>query len=533
MAPSSVHLPNGQTLTVTPVFGGLSFRPNELALHKSTFPPGWTVMLSEEDDESDGRKLEAHDPPLDTEAHRKQHHVHRYKRPTLRNDHMFISAISNPSTNEYKPPVSQTRQIAMMLWSTLWWYFHQPEPEPHMLTKACENTVHEGRPKGEWIININREGIFGSATMLTKLTRMGLITCEDSSVGLSTAQKYNASYHDMFVSRRAFWQMDPRIFLFTLEPVPNSAIPAAVGTPISSRPGSPNRATGRDSPSIQMPSGAQSPGQFGPFASSSHLPTYYPPHPTQFTFTNGIRHPIRPKPFRQGETFYCRYVPSVGQYLSFRVASISSKAPSRQGPWSIQSSHSLLPSLQSRHASLPDTIVSSMGSLDLDVENDLQLLHKWMNDPRVSHSWGEQGPERHQEEFLKQGLQSKHSFPVIGCWDGKPFGFFEIYWVKEDRLGMYLGGAVDDWDRGLHVLVGEQEFRGPNRVRIWLSALIHFCWLADMRTNTVMMEPRVDNAKLLNYCQELGFFKEGEVTFPHKQSNVLKVRRTTWEKPVT
>lgn len=127
--------------------------------------------------------------------------------------------------------------------------------------------------------------------------------------------------------------------------------------------------------------------------------------------------------------------------------------------------------------------------------NDIELLHKWMNDPRVNHAYNEQGPESQQEEFLRKGLSSRHSIPVIGCFDGKPFGYFELYWVKEDRLGKYLGGDVGDYDRGIHCLIGEQEFRGPHRVRVWLSGLVHYCWLADMRTETVMMEPRVDNEK--------------------------------------
>lgn len=127
--------------------------------------------------------------------------------------------------------------------------------------------------------------------------------------------------------------------------------------------------------------------------------------------------------------------------------------------------------------------------------NDTQLLHRWMNDPRVAFSWGEDGPIAHQEKFLRDGLTSKHSMPVIGCFDGKPFGYFEIYWVKEDKLAAHLDGGCGDWDRGLHVLVGEQQFRGPHRIKVWLSALVHYCLLADMRTNVVMMEPRVDNEK--------------------------------------
>lgn len=127
--------------------------------------------------------------------------------------------------------------------------------------------------------------------------------------------------------------------------------------------------------------------------------------------------------------------------------------------------------------------------------SDLELLHKWMNEPRVNAAWGAAGPAVTQRNFLVDGLQSRHSFPVYGCWDGKPFGYFEIYWVKEDKLGRLLGGDVGNYTRGLHVLIGEEEFRGPHRVKVWLSALVHYCFLADSRTETVMLEPRVDNTK--------------------------------------
>lgn len=130
---------------------------------------------------------------------------------------------------------------------------------------------------------------------------------------------------------------------------------------------------------------------------------------------------------------------------------------------------------------------------------DLELLHNWMNDPRVSAFWGANGPIEIQEEFLNKALNSRHSFPVIGSWDGKPFGYFEIYYVKEDQLGRLLTDKdVSDWDRGFHGLVGEQEFRGRHRVKIWTSALVHYLWLADPRTEKVLVEPRVDNEKLVS-----------------------------------
>lgn len=488
MAPGSVvHLPNGQVVTVTPVFGGLFFKSNDLTNHHSPFPAGWTIVLNSEDEGLD----EKQDEDTATEGSRTPRgRIHRYKRPTLHNDHLYISSISNPSSSDFKPASSPTRQIAMMLWATLYWYFHQPEPDLQVTSAASKNTPDSGKPEGEWRVNVNREGIFKGKVVLPKLERMGLIASEESSVGIVQGETSPDGWTKMFISRRTFWQLDPRIYLFTLSPMSQSPFPN--GSPYTSRPGSPVRGGERDSKEVQLEQVSQglwSPTAPGPFHSTSHLPTYYPPPPPQYIFSNYVRHPLRPKPPRQGEIFYTRFIPSVGQYLSFRVASISSKPLRHRGP---VSQHTPTPH---RTSPLPasDTNLPTMSSLNIGL-SDPEYLHKWMNDPRISYFWGESGPQSQQEEFLKRGLQSRHSFPVIGCWDGKPFGYFEIYWVKEDNIGKYLP-HVGDYDRGFHCLVGEQEFRGEHRVKVWLSALVHFCFLSDLRTDTVMLEPRVDNEK--------------------------------------
>ncbi|EME45393.1 hypothetical protein DOTSEDRAFT_61925 [Dothistroma septosporum NZE10] len=552
MAPAIVHLPNGQTLNVTPVFGGLYFKANDLGAHHSVFPPGWTIILNSED-HGDHKPLPGAATSHDADD-LKARHIHRFKRPTLRNDHLFMSSISNPASNEFRPPTSPSRQIAMMLWATLYWYFHQQEPEPQLHNATSEPTPDAGKPKAEWKININREGIFTSKHLLPKMERMGLIASEDSTVGLDPEdgmRNQSSGWTNMFVSRRSFWQLDPRVYLFTLAPLQTSS-PYPALSPAGSRPASPNRNSQVHEDRASTPLGMQATAQTlgmshrastppGPFHSASHLPTYYPPPPCQYTFTDNMRHPIRPKPPRQGETFYTRYVPSLGQYISFRVASLSERPIVYNGPFSqhdgadpLQSGRDILRA----SGSFPGPKVPTIGDISIESRDhdttrmtDVEILHKWMNDPRVSHSWGEQGSIEHQEEFLKHGLTSRHSIPVIGCFNGKPFGYFEIYWVKEDRLAQYLGGEVADWDRGLHVLVGEQEFRGPHRLKVWLNALLHFCWLSDSRTHVVMMEPRVDNVKLRKYCEEAGFYREREVSLPHKQSNLMKIRREAWEAP--
>lgn len=37
--------------------------------------------------------------------------------------------------------------------------------------------------------------------------------------------------------------------------------------------------------------------------------------------------------------------------------------------------------------------------------------------------------------------------------------------------------------------------------------------------------------RLIGYLKSSGFYKQSEVTFPHKQSAVMKIDRESWEAP--
>ncbi|KAH7346896.1 siderophore biosynthesis protein-like protein [Rhexocercosporidium sp. MPI-PUGE-AT-0058] len=537
--PSVVHLPNGQNLTVTPVFGGYFFKSNELNIHTNVFPAGWTVIIQSEDFSEDHNEEDLVESELSGMPKEKKRHIHPFKQPTLRNDNLFISSISNPSSNDFKTPTSPTRQIAMMLWASLYWYFHLPPPSPYLVTEASKNTPEGGKPRGEWRINIKREGVFRGRNLIQKLERMGLITSEDSSVGVNPEENTAEGWSEMFISQRTYWQLSAKLFLFTLTPTTGSTFMAS---PYNSRPSSPVRGERNPPPGQKdvgdASFGLWSPSASGPFASGSHLPTYFPPPPLQYTMTSGIRHPMRPKPARQGEIFYTRYIPSVGQYLAFRTASLSTRPVAYNGPTATlavpkhqgSASISSLPT-HLTIAAVADLTTPPSEPNDTTVMTDLQLLNKWMNVPRVSKFWGCSGPQETQEAFLKENLKSKHSFPAFGLWDGKPFGYFEIYWVKEDILGRHLGDRVDDYDRGVHVLVGEDDFRGKHRVNAWITSLAHWAFVQDYRTNSVVLEPRVDNERFISHLNESGFLKEAEVTFPHKQSAFVKLRRENFESP--
>lgn len=552
-SPNIVHLPNGQSLTVKPVFGGLFFKPTDQNVHSTAvFPTGWTVVLQSEDYLDVEPEKTEEGSTEESSGSKTTHRIDKYTKPTLQNDNLFISSISFPNTSDFKAPASPTRQIAMMLWATLYWYFHQPEPSLFLTTEASKNTPDAGKPKGDWRINIKREGVFRGRNLLPKLERMGLIYSEESACGINFDGV--EGWSNMFASRRAFWQLSARLFLFTLSP--NTRPLSIPGSPYGSRPTSPVRgiseaAVEHDTQGLGRL--VMAPHVPGPFASGSHLPTYYPPPPLQYIYANGVRHPIRPKPPQQGETFYARYIPSVGQHLSFRVASLSDTpvvytGPAAAGDGSTGLSASLA-SVGMTPASSPAPTPTRESEPNTRDMTDLQLLHKWMNDPRVAKFWGCAGPVEVQEKFLRGNLESKHSFPAIGCWDGKPFGYMEVYWVKEDTLGSLLSaGEAKDWDRGFHVLVGEQEFRGAHRLSRWISALAHYCLLADMRTDSVVLEPRIDNERyacflvlltnfadkidrFIGHLQNAGFAREKQIVFPHKTSWYMRLRRETFDGP--
>ena len=202
-------------------------------------------------------------------------------------------------------------------------------------------------------------------------------------------------------------------------------------------------------------------------------PVHYPLQPI---VRDGKRHPRRaPKP--RGE-LYARRIPWLGQTLTLRA---------------------------------------------LELERDLPLVNRWMNDPQVAFFWQEQGDMAHTRAYLETQLNDAHSLPVIGCFDGHPFGYFEVYWAREDRIAPFYD--VHDFDRGWHVLVGEPAFRGRAWFTAWFPSLMHYLFLDDCRTMRIVAEPRADNERLLRNSAKTGFSQIKEFDFPHKRAMLVQLLR--------
>lgn len=209
------------------------------------------------------------------------------------------------------------------------------------------------------------------------------------------------------------------------------------------------------------------------------LPVQPSCYPLRQVVTEGKRHPLRP--IAPQGTLYQRYIAALNKTISFRI---------------------------------------------IEAEVDLEKFHRWMNTPRVACFWEMQGSKEEHARYIEKTLKDAHLQPLIGCFDGEPFGYFEVYWAKEDRIAPFYD--VDDYDRGLHMLVGEEHFRGPHFVNAWLQSLVHYLFLDDLRTRHVVAEPRADNSKMIAYMQAAGFHKTKEFDFPHKRAAMMILPREVY-----
>ncbi|GJD51498.1 hypothetical protein OPKNFCMD_4253 [Methylobacterium crusticola] len=200
------------------------------------------------------------------------------------------------------------------------------------------------------------------------------------------------------------------------------------------------------------------------------------PFPALAALSGGRRHPVRaPKP---AGVVYTRWIPWLAAPLSFRVA---------------------------------------------HPEADLDRLHAWMNDPRVAAVWDEAGDAQKHRRYLETLTADPHVLPLVGSIGGEPFGWFEVYWAKENRIAPFC--EAGDHDRGWHVLIGEERFRGRAHVSAWLPSLMHAIFLDDPRTVRIVGEPRADHARQLRNLERSGFARIATFDFPHKRAALVSLGR--------
>lgn len=162
-------------------------------------------------------------------------------------------------------------------------------------------------------------------------------------------------------------------------------------------------------------------------------------------------------------------------------------------------------------------------SLDVATFDDLPIVHRWMNDPRVNEFWHEAGDEDRHRRYLAGMFADPHIMPLIGRFDCKAFAYFEVYWAKEDSVGTFCDAG--DYDRGCHVIVGDDACRGRDWFTAWLPSLLHYMFLDDPRTQSIVQEPSSNHHRQLRNLQKSGFSHVKSVNLPTKHAAIMAITR--------
>ncbi|PPQ92986.1 hypothetical protein CVT25_000187 [Psilocybe cyanescens] len=153
----------------------------------------------------------------------------------------------------------------------------------------------------------------------------------------------------------------------------------------------------------------------------------------------------------------------------------------------------------------------------------MAAFHRWHNDERVNSAWGERGSLETHRDYVESLLADPHVLPCMMSWDGELMGYVEIIYAKEDHVAQHYptGVTPGDWERGIHVLVGEDKFLGGGRAEIWVRSLVHYIFLADPRTDRVCGEPSQANIAIVKVASKSGFHIETTFDFPYKRSALI------------
>ncbi|PFH12805.1 GNAT family N-acetyltransferase [Burkholderia sp. JKS000303] len=153
---------------------------------------------------------------------------------------------------------------------------------------------------------------------------------------------------------------------------------------------------------------------------------------------------------------------------------------------------------------------------------DAARVARWFDEPRVREGWP--GTQPGVDGTAPDA--DPHLTPLVGCFDGEPFAYFEAFWLKEDPLAPHVGAR--DYDRGLRMLVGESRWRGPHCVAGWLPSVVHYLFLDDPRTEALGCAVPAGRARVVDLLAQHGFARQRRLALADAQPLWMRTLRETF-----
>ncbi|MFJ9350670.1 GNAT family N-acetyltransferase [Streptomyces sp. NPDC101237] len=167
-----------------------------------------------------------------------------------------------------------------------------------------------------------------------------------------------------------------------------------------------------------------------------------------------------------------------------------------------------------------ETPVGTFHLVPLDLERDLPVISRWMNDPAVAAFWQLAGSPARTEDHLRAQLAGDgRSVPCLGSLDGTPMSYWEIYRADLDPLARHYPARPHD--TGLHVLIGEAADRGRGLGSVLLRAAADLVLDHRPACARVVAEPDLRNTPSVAAFLGAGFRYAAELDLPAKRAALM------------
>jgi aminoglycoside 6'-N-acetyltransferase Ib len=173
----------------------------------------------------------------------------------------------------------------------------------------------------------------------------------------------------------------------------------------------------------------------------------------------------------------------------------------------------------------------NMVSLRLMAEQDLLMLHEWLNQPHMHEWWGVGGSRPTFKEVLEQYnpdvLKQDSVIPYIAMFENEPIGYAQSYIA----LGSGGGWWENESDPGVRGI--DQFLANPAQLNRGLGTQL-VCALvghlfADPMVTKIQIDPAPNNLRAISCYKKAGFTSEIEIMTPNGPALYMTQTRERYE----
>jgi AacA4 family aminoglycoside N(6')-acetyltransferase len=146
-----------------------------------------------------------------------------------------------------------------------------------------------------------------------------------------------------------------------------------------------------------------------------------------------------------------------------------------------------------------------MVSLRLMTEQDLPMLHEWLNRPHIVQWWGGEQPsfEVVREQYLPGVLAQQNVTPYIGMLGDRPFAYAQSY-VALGSGGGWWEDITDPGVRGIDQSIAHPELLGQGLGTQLVQTLVARLF-SDPAVTRVQTDPSPRNLRAIRCYEKAGF----------------------------